>query len=136
MMTGLGKTVTMAGYRRTARVLILSHRDELVHQPARYYDCPVGFERAGEKSDGQDVVSASVQTLCRPSRLHEFEPGEFDVIFTDESHHALAPTHQRTYDCLRPTKVAGTCLTSAWPSFGISDPDGVLDERGMVPAIG
>lgn len=92
MVAGLGKTVTMAGHRRTGRVLILSHRDELVHQPARYYDCPVGFERAGEKSDGQDVVSASVQTLCRPSRLHEFEPGEFDVIFTDESHHALVPT--------------------------------------------
>lgn len=57
-----------------------------------------GNELRGYRLDALDAMGTApdgthlVQTLCRPSRLHEFEPGEFDVIFTDESHHALAPT--------------------------------------------
>ena len=47
MATGLGKTVTFANIPRKGRVLLLSHRDELVHQPIKYYDCPVGVEKAG-----------------------------------------------------------------------------------------
>lgn len=82
MATGLGKTATFTHIPRQGRVLLLSHREELVHQPARYYDCPVGFERAQERSTGEEVVSASVQTLVR--RLEHFSPSEFDMIITDE----------------------------------------------------
>ena len=70
MCTGLGKTVTFANIPRKGRVLLLSHRDELVHQPVKYYDCPVGIECAAECSNGEEVVSASVQSLVR--RLNRF----------------------------------------------------------------
>ncbi len=102
MATGLGKTVTFANIPRKGRVLLLSHRDELVHQPIKYYDCPVGVEKAGERSDGEEVVSASVQTLSRGDRLEKtFRPGEFDMIITDEAHHALAPSYGKIYAYLK-----------------------------------
>ena len=46
MATGLGKTVTFSKIGRKGRVLLLSHREELVTQPVRYYSCPVGIEKA------------------------------------------------------------------------------------------
>ena len=36
MATGLGKTVTFANIQRKGRVLLLSHREELVTQPQKY----------------------------------------------------------------------------------------------------
>ena len=82
MATGLGKTVTFANIPRHGRVLILSHREELVEQPRKYYDCSFGVERAESHSAGEEVVSASVQTLTR--RLSRFRPDDFDTIIVDE----------------------------------------------------
>lgn len=45
MATGLGKTVTFANIKRRGRVLLLSHREELVTQPKKYYDCSFGIEQ-------------------------------------------------------------------------------------------
>ena len=45
MATGLGKTVVFSHIKRKGRVLIISHREELVHQPIKYYDCPCGVEQ-------------------------------------------------------------------------------------------
>ena len=43
MATGLGKTVTFANLpRHGERMLILSHREELVEQPRKYFDCTYG----------------------------------------------------------------------------------------------
>lgn len=50
--TGLGKTVIFSQLKRRGRILILSHRDELVHQPQKYYDCSFGVEQASEHSNG------------------------------------------------------------------------------------
>ena len=123
MATGLGKTVTFANIPRRGRMLVLSHRDELVYQPVRYFDCPVGIEKAGERSAGEEVVSASVQTLSRGSRLSErFRPGEFDVIVTDEAHHALAPSYRKIYDYLRPRLHVGfTATPRRGDDRGLSD---------------
>lgn len=96
MATGLGKTVSMSKIRRRGRMLILSHRDELVHQPAKYFDCSFGVEMRGEHSNGEEVVSASVQSLVR--RLNKFSPDEFDIIITDEAHHAAAKSYRKIYD--------------------------------------
>ena len=85
---------------RYGRVLLLSHRDELVHQPEKYYDCSFGVEQAGEHSNGEEVVSASVQTLIR--RLDKFDPYDFDMIITDEAHHAVAKSYQKIYDYFKP----------------------------------
>lgn len=100
MATGLGKTVTFASIKRQGRVLILSHRDELVHQPQKYYDCSFGIEQAAECSNGEEVVSAGVQSIVR--RLKRFNPDDFDMIITDEAHHAIAPTYKKIYDYFKP----------------------------------
>ena len=112
MATGLGKTVTFANIHRHGRMLILSHRDELVAQPVKYFDCPVGIEKAGRHSNGEPVVSGSVQTLSRGTRLQRnFKPGDFDLIVTDEAHHALAPTYQKIVDYLQPRLHIGFTAT-------------------------
>lgn len=82
LFTGAGKTVIMSQIPRRGRMLILSHRDELVHQPEKYFDCTFGVEEGPETSHGEEVVSASVQSLVR--RLDKFQPDDFDVIVVDE----------------------------------------------------
>ena len=82
MATGLGKSVVFSRIPRRGRMLILSHRDELVHQPEKYFDCSFGVEQGNETSHGEEVVSASVQSLVR--RLNRFKPDDFDVLVTDE----------------------------------------------------
>ncbi len=110
MATGLGKTVTFSRIARKGRVLLLSHREELVTQPVKYYDCPVGIERAETHSNGEEVVSASVQTLANRVE-RDFRPGDFDMIITDEAHHALAPSYRKVYDYLRPRLHIGFTAT-------------------------
>lgn len=83
MATGMGKTVTFANLPRHGnRMLILSHREELVEQPRKYFTCSYGVERAQNRSCGEEVVSASVQTLVR--RLDRFAPDEFGLVVVDE----------------------------------------------------
>lgn len=110
MPTGCGKTATFTHIPRNGgRVLVLAHREELVRQPARYYDCPVGFEIAAERSHGEDVVIASVQSLV--NRLDRFSADEFDKIITDEAHHAAAGTYRKIYDHFAPEKHIGFTAT-------------------------
>ena len=109
MATGLGKTVVFSHVKRRGRVLLLSHREELVYQPLKYYDCPCGVEKAQRSSDGEEVVSASVQTLVK--RLDRFRPDEFDMIITDEAHHAAAPTYKKIYSYFKPRLHVGFTAT-------------------------
>lgn len=92
--------MTFASIPRQGRTLILSHREELVNQPRKYYSCSYGVERADQHSSGEDVVSASVQSLAK--RLDRFAPNDFDMIITDECHHAAASTYQKIYGYFRP----------------------------------
>lgn len=134
MATGLGKTVTFASIPRRGRVLLLSHRDELVAQPVRYYDCPVGIEKGPQRSAGEEVVSASVQTLSRGTRLRDtFSPGEFDLIITDEAHHAIAPSYRKIYDFLRPKLHIGfTATPNRGDDRGLDSVfDDIVFERGL-----
>lgn len=109
MATGLGKTVTFANIPRRGRVLLLSHREELVEQPRKYYDCSYGVERAEQSSHGEEVVSASVQKLAR--RLSHFRPDEFDTIIVDEAHHAVAGTYRKILDYFAPRMTLGFTAT-------------------------
>ena len=110
MPTGCGKTATFTHIPRNGgRVLVLAHREELVRQPVRYYGCPVGFEIAAERSHGEDVVIASVQSLV--NRLDRFAPDEFEKIITDEAHHAAASTYRKIYDHFTPEKHIGFTAT-------------------------
>lgn len=109
MATGLGKTAVFSHIKRRGRVLILSHREELVHQPEQYYPCTFGVERAEETSNGEEVISASVQTLIH--RLDKFKPDEFDTLITDEAHHAVAPSYRKIYRYFKPRLHLGFTAT-------------------------
>lgn len=109
MATGLGKTATFTTLKRKGRVLVLAHREELVTQPIKYYDCPVGIEMANHKSNGEDVVIASVQSIIH--RLDKFKPDDFDMIITDEAHHAAAKSYKKIYEYFRPRLHLGFTAT-------------------------
>lgn len=109
LFTGAGKTVCMSRIPRRGRMLILSHRDELVHQPEKYFDCSFGVEQGSETSHGEEVISASVQSLVH--RLDKFRPDEFDVLITDECHHSTAPTYRKIYDYFKPRLHLGFTAT-------------------------
>ena len=96
MATGLGKTATFASFKRRGRVLILSHRDELVRQPQKYFEgVTYGVEKADEHSNGEEIVSASVQSLSKDSRLNRYNVNDFDTIIIDEAHHAAAESYKK-----------------------------------------
>lgn len=109
MATGLGKTVVFSHIKRHGRVLIISHREELVHQPLKYYDCTTGVEQGAESSHGEEVISASVQSLIK--RLDKFAPDYFDIIITDEAHHAAAPSYKTIYSHFKPRVHIGFTAT-------------------------
>lgn len=100
LATGLGKTVVFTHLTGVGRVLILSHRDELVCQPEKYYGGKVrfGVEKAEEHVTDEEVVSASVQSLSQDSRLTLFSSDAFETIIVDEAHHAVAPTYRKILD--------------------------------------
>lgn len=109
MATGLGKTATFTTLKRKGRVLVLAHREELVTQPIKYYDCLVGIEMANHKSNGEDVVIASVQSIIH--RLDKFKPDDFDMIITDEAHHAAAKSYRKVYEYFKPRLHLGFTAT-------------------------
>lgn len=109
LATGLGKTVVFTNIKRRGRVLVLAHREELIRQPAKYYDCPVGIEMAGDISRGEPVVIASVQSLIR--RLNKFSPEDFDMIITDECHHSASKSYKKIYEYFNPRLHLGFTAT-------------------------
>jgi superfamily II DNA or RNA helicase len=109
MSTGLGKTVVFTHMKRQGRMLILSHREELVNQPLKYFECSAGIEMADKRSDGEEVVSASVQSLIR--RLGKFKGDEFDVIVVDEAHHAAAKSYRTILNHFKARQVVGFTAT-------------------------
>lgn len=110
MATGLGKTITFANIpHHGERMLILSHREELVEQPRKYFSCSYGVERAQNHSHGEEIVSASVQTMVR--RLDRYDPQDFGLIICDEAHHAAAATYRKIFDYFQPEKLIGFTAT-------------------------
>lgn len=109
MATGLGKTVTFSQIPRKGRMLIVSHRDELVRQPQKYFDCSYGIEQAEVTSSNEEVISASVQSLHR--RLNKFKPDEFDIVIIDEAHHAAGDTYQKIINHFTPRLRLGFTAT-------------------------
>ena len=62
LATGLGKTVIFSSLQRQGRTLILSHRDELVRQPEKYYDCSYGIKK--------QISPLMVRKLCLQAYNH------------------------------------------------------------------
>lgn len=112
--TGLGKTATAAHIPFHGRLLWLSHRDELVRQPEKYFSeqgYSYGIEKADEHENGEEVVSASIQSISRDNRLKKFDPKAFDIIVCDEAHHAAAPTYKKVLSYFQPRKLIGLTAT-------------------------
>lgn len=110
MATGMGKTVTFANIPRHGnRMLLLSHREELVEQPRKYFGCSYGVEMQRKRSHGEEVVSASVQSIAH--HLDEFDQQDFGLIICDEAHHAAATTYRKIFDYFQPEKLIGFTAT-------------------------
>lgn len=109
MATGLGKTATFTNIKRKGRVLVLAHREELITQPIKYYNCPVGIEMASQRSNGEEVVIASIMSLTH--RLDKFKPDEFDTIIIDEAHHAAAQSYKKIINYFTPRLLLGFTAT-------------------------
>lgn len=93
LATGLGKTVIISKIPRYGRVLLLAHRQELLTQPKKYFDCSYGIEMADRHYKGEDVCAGSVQSMAR--RLHKFSPDDFELIVVDEAHHCASPSYKK-----------------------------------------
>ena len=112
--TGLGKTTIAANIPFDGRMLWISHRDELVRQPEHYFTdrgLSFGIEKADEHAGDEKVISASIQSLSRDSRLNSFKSDEFDIIVCDEAHHAAAPTYRKVLSYFHPKKLIGLTAT-------------------------
>lgn len=109
MATGLGKTATFTNIKRKGRVLVLAHREELITQPVKYYNCPVGIEMASNSSNGEEVVIASIMSLTH--RLNKFKQDEFDMIIIDEAHHAAAQSYKKIINYFKPRLLLGFTAT-------------------------
>ena len=119
LATGLGKSFTASRFKANGHVLWLSHRDELVRQPEKYFTSPkytdkprtFGIEKAGEHGNGEDVISASTLTLAKDKRLEAYPPDYFDLIICDEAHHAAAKTYVKILQYFKPRKLIGLTAT-------------------------
>ena len=116
LATGLGKTRIFTEFLRWEvnendhHCLILSHREELVHQPLTYLqDLTCGVELADKRANHEPIISASVQSLV--SRLDKYNPREIDTIIVDEAHHAAAPTYRRILDYFQNAQIFGFSAT-------------------------
>lgn len=98
LATSLGKTVIFSSIKRRGegRVLILAHRKEIIEQAQKYYDEPVGIEMAEQVSHGENVIAGNIMSMR--SRYEKFPKDYFDVIITDEAHHAIAPSYRKIYE--------------------------------------
>lgn len=123
--TGTGKTVLAGMIAEKAlemgwRTLFLAHTQILVNQ-AHDTLTRFGFDICREMnthrmrdrpiaSGNPDVVVGSVQTLQR-QRLLEKPPNLFDLIITDECHHAIAISYRRIYHHFNTARMVGITAT-------------------------
>lgn len=102
--TGTGKTIMFAEIIRRScmngcRALVLAHRTELIQQSCDkirmvYPGADIGVVKDERNEHDRQITVASVQTLHR-KRLEQLGP--YDLIVTDEAHHAYAPSYRRIY---------------------------------------
>ena len=104
--TGTGKTVIFAHQiKKSNKSLVLVHRDELMLQAEEKLlivdpRAEIGMVKASRNELDAQVTIASVQSLSRVSRLAMAAEQNYELIVTDEAHHAVASSYRRIYDAL------------------------------------
>lgn len=115
MATGCGKTVVFSSliknWPNNDRVLVVAHREELIHQAADKIARITGeqpdIEMADMRADTGSmwsqrarVVVASVQSLIagKPARMERFNPRTFGLVIIDEAHHAPASSYGKVLE--------------------------------------
>ncbi len=136
LATGAGKTVIFSRLPRRGDTLILSHRQELVMQPLKYFDCPAAVEMGDSRAShlgraACEVTSASVQTMSR--RLESYAPDAFDTVIVDEAHHAASPTYRKILEYFRPRRTLGfTATPNRADGLGLENAfDGIIFQRDL-----
>lgn len=115
MATGLGKTICFNELARRwpaelGRVLIVAHREKLIHQAAdkllAHTDVRPGIEmgalRDFRNTDWQTkYLVGSVQSLQNTKRLNMLDLSAFGLIIYDEAHHCRAPGYHVITESIR-----------------------------------
>ena len=114
LATGMGKTVIFANIPRSGNTLILSHRQELVMQPLKYFDCETAVEMGESRGSylgfpAAPVTSGSIQTMMR--RFENYDPAAFHTIIVDEAHHAASESYRKVLDYFKPNRLLGFTAT-------------------------
>tara|TARA_B100001059_G_scaffold76184_1_gene73765 strand:- start:9588 stop:11231 length:1644 start_codon:yes stop_codon:yes gene_type:complete len=141
MATGLGKTVTLAHLVNRfpqGKILVIAHREELIHQLANTLrhvtSKEVGIEMADWKVSGAlwapRVVVATVQSLARNgcARLQRLvkDPDQWVLSIVDEAHHVPAQEYQTVLEHLRKNPSHKTLGVTATPDRLDRDSGGSL----------
>lgn len=133
MATGLGKTVVMAldlhqflREQPDARVLFLSHRDEINRQTMHFFESALEQHNIeGHLFKGSAIpdnlhaipfIFSTFQAMHKDDpdsgRVRElFNPYDFDYVIVDESHHAQADTFKETIEYFQPQFLLGATAT-------------------------
>ena len=129
MPTGTGKTIVFSELinKASGRVMVIAHREELIHQAARNVQAVCGFHPSIEMAELKDhggmfaskCVVASVQTLNASKdgvhRRNKFNPHEFGLLVIDEAHHAVAKSYLNTIKYFQRNPNIKVCGVSATP---------------------
>lgn len=117
--TGVGKTYLAAfDSREFARVLFIAHREEILIQAERTFQCvrpekSTGFFSGERKDKNCEILFATVQTIGREEYLQSgfFQRDEFDYIVIDEFHHAVADGYKKVLEYFEPKFLLGLTAT-------------------------
>lgn len=120
--TAAGKTIIFSKIvekevNNGEKALILAHRGELLEQASEKLYQTTGLLSSLEKAEStsigkkEKVTVASVQTMCKESRLTKFKKDEFGLIVVDEAHHCMSDTYQRILKYFDSAKVLGVTAT-------------------------
>jgi len=154
--TGGGKTLVLAEVakrmRKNGKVLLLSDREQLIHQTAviikEQTGLSVGIEQAALRVNRKrlpDVTCATIQSLSRAARLGSFARDAFALILIDEADLSVAVSYQAVLDHFVVAKVFGCTATpdradhkSLLPNFAVLLPEvgmSELIERGFLAPL-
>ena len=117
--TGVGKTFLAAfDSQGFEKVLFIAHREEILSQAERTFQCvrpeaTTGFFSGKQKDKNCDVLFATVQTIGRQEYLHEgnFLKDQFDYLVIDEFHHAVADSYKNILEYFTPKFLLGLTAT-------------------------